>query len=488
MIVRRQVGLQRAQDRLWEAANLDTLTRLLNRNRLNEVVAAIIADPNACQERFAVLLLDLDNFKFINDTLGHEAGDLVLRTAAKRIKRASDGAQLVARLGGDEFALVLRGGSKQLQIDEAAQRILRALQRKIKYRGHSVEVSISVGIACFPDHATTWSGIFRAADLALYSAKRAGRNRAVVYDPAMLVEAEKTFAMLESVRFAIENDRITPYYQPQVATKTGEVVGFEALARIVKEDGRLEMPTEFVSALEDPEVSRAFGMKMMEKVVTDMRLWLAAGLEIKRVAVNASTLELRMDDYAERVIAILQKNEVIPDLFEIEITETAAFDDNIAVIGRNLAALAAHGVSIALDDFGTGFASLTHLKMPSITKVKIDHSFVGSIVGDPESRSIVDAIIRLSQSLGKVVVAEGVENDVQLATIHELDCDIAQGFLFSEPMPADGVGTYLLRHTANLLRHPRIARPRISAPRSGLPTRGRLLTATPAAPMLRQEP
>ena len=451
IVVRHQIGLQRARDKLWEAANFDSLTGLPNRNRLHEVVNAIISDPQNQREPFALLLLDLDNFKFVNDTLGHEAGDLVLRTAAERIQRMARGAHLVARLGGDEFAVLLRGALEEKDIDRIARRVLRALRRKMDYRGQAIEIYASIGVACFPDHATTWGDIFRDADLALYRAKQAGRNRMVVFDPAMLLAAENRFGVLGSVRSALEQDRVVPYYQPEISIESGEIVGFEALARIVREDGSVSVPAEFMSALEDPDVGRAFGLRMIERVSRDLQTWLAAGFDIQRVAVNVSNLELRVDDYSDRVIAKLQERGITFDRFEIEVTETTALDDNIAAIGRNLRSLAARGISIALDDFGTGFASLTHLKSLPIARVKIDRSFVGNIVADPESRSIVDAIVRLSHSLGKSVVVEGVEDEAQLAAIRELKCDIAQGFLFSRPVPAQEVATLLLRNAAQRL-------------------------------------
>jgi diguanylate cyclase (GGDEF)-like protein len=454
IVVRHQIGLQRARDKLWEAANFDSLTGLPNRNRLHELVNAIISDPHSRREPFALLLLDLDNFKFVNDTLGHEAGDLVLRTAAERIQRMSRGAHVVARLGGDEFAVLLRGATELGETDRIARRVLRALRRKMNYRGHAIEIYASIGISYFPDHASTWGDIFRDADLALYRAKQAGRNRTVVFDPTMLLAAENRFGVLRSVRSALDHDRVVPYYQSEISIETGEIVGFEALARIIREDGSVSPPAEFVSALEDPDVGRAFGLRMIERVTRDLQTWLAAGFDIKRVAVNVSNLELRADDYSDRVIAKLKERGITFDRFEIEVTETAAIDDNIVAIGRNLRSLAAHGISIALDDFGTGFASLTHLKSLPITRVKIDRSFVGNIVSDPESRSIVDAIVRLSHSLGKSVVVEGVEDEAQLAATRELKCDIAQGYLFSRPVPAHEVATLLLRNAALRLGRP----------------------------------
>jgi diguanylate cyclase (GGDEF)-like protein len=447
MLVRRQIAMQRARDKLWDAANLDALTRLPNRNRLHDIVNAIVANPHTRDEPFSLLLLDLDNFKFINDTLGHEAGDVVLRIAAKRINRTCRDACLVARLGGDEFAVLLYGLLSGREIEDRAQRILSTLRKKMDYRGQCVELSTSIGIASFPGHAATWSGIFRAADLALYRAKQAGRNRVVVYSPDMLDEAEKRFATLDSVRSAINQNRLVPFYQPKIAIESGDVVGFEAVARIEHDDGRIDVPKDFALALDDPELSRAFGLKIVERVARDMRVWSEAGLDVKSVAVNLSTAELRADDYAERVMTILRAHGIPPKRFEIEVTETAAFDENTASIRLNLGAFAAEGISIALDDFGTGFASLTHLKSLPIAQVKIDRSFVGNILSDTESRAIVDAIVRLSHSLGKSVVAEGVEDQEQLAAISELGCDVAQGFLFSKPVHFNDVAPFLLRYS-----------------------------------------
>jgi diguanylate cyclase (GGDEF)-like protein len=454
MILKRQIGLQRARDKSWQAANLDHLTKLPNRNKLYDDVNLILCGSQSLCEPFALLLLDLDNFKVVNDTLGHEAGDLVLCTTAERIRTMLRGADLVARLGGDEFAVLVRGGLSRPEIDGVGQRILSEMRKTIDYRGQSIEMGVSLGIAFFPDHAATWSNILRSADLALYRAKRDGRNRVVVFEPEMLVETEQKFKVLASVRSAIEGNRIVPFYQPEIVVANGKVAGFEALARIVDSDGSITMPAEFISALEDPEAGRMFGQKMMEAVFRDLQTWLDAGLDVKRVAVNVSNVELRAEDYANRVMAMLRSHRISPGRFEIEITESSALDEKIPAIARNLNALAAQGVSIALDDFGTGYASLTHIKSLPITRVKIDRSFITNITTDTESDSIVDAIVHLSHNLGKSVVAEGVEDHAQLIRLRSLQCDIAQGFLFSKPMPFDEVGAYLLRHIAEAYLSP----------------------------------
>ena len=219
MLVRRHIAMQRALDKLWKSANIDALTKLTNRNHRHKAVDAIVANPCTNYERFALLLFDLDNFKLINDTLGHEAGDVVLRTAAKRIKRTPHDAYFVSRLGGDEFAVVLRNPSTQTAIEDVAQRVLHALRRKGNYRGHGVQLSTSVGVACFPDHSTTWSDIFRAADIALYRAKQAGRNQFVVFKPEMLIEIEEQFGVLEFVGLSIKQDGVKPFYQAKLRSR-----------------------------------------------------------------------------------------------------------------------------------------------------------------------------------------------------------------------------------------------------------------------------
>jgi len=256
---------------------------------------------------------------------------------------------------------------------------------------------------------------------------------------------------LEAVRAAIRRDRIVPYYQPKISVQTREVVGFEAVARIVNDDGSLGTPQDFAFVLDDPEISRTFGLKVVERVAIDMRTWHDAGLEIN-VAVNLSAAELRATDYAESVLTILETHQISVGHFEIEITETAALDDGTEPIKLNLGKFAERGITIALDDFGTGFASLTHLNSLPVSQVKVDRSFVGSILTDAGSWAIVDAIVRLAHGLGKIVVAEGVENEEQLAAIDRIGCDIAQGFLFSKPVHFDEVALFLLQHSVSKAR------------------------------------
>lgn len=429
---------KRAEMKIWEAVNLDPLTRLPNRTHLNEVIEETIARPSA--DPFALLLVDLDNFKFVNDTLGHEAGDLVLRESAERIRRAVGAHDIVARLGGDEFAVLVR----TCEPARAADRVLASLRRTTAYRGHTIEIHASIGFSVYPEHGSTRSELLRCADLALYRAKHIGRNQSVSFDHAMLREAERKFEVLTSVREAVVGNRVVAVYQPQVSVESGETQAFEALARIAHGDGSLRSPTEFCAAFADADIARQLGLQMLAQVACDLSGWLATGLDIKRIAVNASPAELRCRDYVAHVLQTLDAAKIAFHRFEVEVTEAVASEDDVPTIRRNLEVLAANGISLVLDDFGVGSASLMHIERLPVARVKIDRSLVRRLTSAPQSWAIADAIVRLSHGLGKSVVAEGVETDEQFDKVRELGCDLAQGFLLARPLRAADVGAHVL--------------------------------------------
>jgi diguanylate cyclase (GGDEF)-like protein/PAS domain S-box-containing protein len=443
---------KRADLKIWEAANIDLLTGLPNRMQLFDAVDAITDQMASAPGMLALLKIDLDHFKAINDTFSHQAGDLVLRKTAQRLSRIRSGSDLVARLGSDEFAVVLRDFGTEQNVHRIARRVLRSMRRRIPYRGQAIEPHASIGIAFYPQHGTSRDQLFGSADLALAHAKESGRGRTTVFEASMRAAAESRHAAIASVHMAAAQGRIVAVYQPQVLVDNGEVAGFEALVRIEDHDGRLLLPREFSAAFDDAEASCILGNVMIEQVTGDLAEWLAQGLDVKRIAINASNAELRAEHYAERLINILTARNIAFERFEVEVTETAALADNVPAVERNLALLAKCGISIALDDFGTGFASLTHLKSLPITQVKIDRSFIDNIVTDQESRAIVGAIVQLSHSLGKKVIAEGVEDAAQFRHILEFGCDAAQGFGISRPLRADGVGPFLLHHLAHARR------------------------------------
>jgi diguanylate cyclase (GGDEF)-like protein/PAS domain S-box-containing protein len=436
---------KRSETRIWTAAHYDTLTDLPNRSYLAEVLDDMLAAATVSGPPSALLLLDIDNFKVVNDTLGHEAGDLMLRKAAERLQRVRTASDFVARYGGDEFAVLLRDYGSERDLMRIARRLLRTLGRRVIYHGQTVEMHASIGIALAPRHGADRSELMRSADLALYCAKNLGRNRAVMFEPAMLADAERRYRTVSSFRRALDEGRVIAVYQPEIDLASGEIVGFEALARV--DDGELMPPASFAAALSDPESCRLLGRTMLDNASRDLAVWRQGALS-PRVAVNTSSYELTDESYADRLLALLKERRIPFADFELEVTETAMLDDAVPAVAHNLRALSDAGVSIALDDFGTGFASLTHLKSLPITRVKIDRSFIVNIATDSESRSIADTIIRLSHSLGKSVVAEGIEDDEQFAELRRLGCDYGQGFAIARPMRAEDVGTFLLRNLA----------------------------------------
>jgi diguanylate cyclase (GGDEF)-like protein/PAS domain S-box-containing protein len=435
---------KRAETKIWNAAHYDTLTGLPNRTYLVERLDEVLATTTSGRPS-ALFLLDVDNFKGVNDTLGHEAGDLMLRKMAERLQRIRAGTDFVARYGGDEFALILSGYGDERNLMRIARRLLRTLARRVVYRGQTIEMRASIGIALAPRHGTGRTELLRSADLALYRAKKLGRNRAVMFEPIMLASAEHQYRTVSSFRRAAEEGRIVAVYQPEIDLASGRIVGFEALARV--DAGELVPPASFAAALGDAESCRLLGRHMLDQVTRDLARWREAGLSL-RVAINASSFELAEESYAGRVLAFLKERRIPFAHFEVEVTETSVLDDSLPAVATNLRALSAVGVSVALDDFGTGYASLTHLKSLPITRVKIDRSFITNLGIDQESRSIVDTIVRLSHSLGKSVVAEGIENNEQFDQLRALGCDIGQGFAIARPMRAAEVDTFMLRNLA----------------------------------------
>ena len=272
-----------------------------------------------------------------------------------------------------------------------------------------------------------------------------GRNRAVMFEPALLADAERRYRTVASFREAIDDGRLVAVYQPEIDLASGEVVGFEALARI--DNGGLLPPALFADALNDPESCRLLGRHMLEQASRDLSRWHDAGLSV-RVAVNASSFELTDESYAGRLLTLLKERRIPFEDFEVEVTETSVLDDSVPAVAHNLRALSGAGISLALDDFGTGYGSLTHLKSLPIKRVKIDRGFIATMAVDPESRSIVDTIVRLSHSLGKTVVAEGIEKPEQLDELRQLGCDLGQGFAIAHPMRAEDVGAFMLRNLA----------------------------------------
>lgn len=429
---------KRAEQELWWMANHDALTGLVNRVLFQQRLAAAIESAGASGASVSLLLLDLDDFKSVNDTLGHDAGDALLVEAAKRLSAKARDIDTVARLGGDEFALILL----DTDLDEAsrfAQELAEAMSHVIHYAGRAISTKASMGIAGFPAHHGSPIELMKDADIALYRAKAERRGRAVVYTEAARERIEQRVRVLAEVRDGLSADQFRPFYQPQVSLRTGEIVGLEALARWQHPSRGILAPGSFGPAFSDPETTVAMGARMIRHVLGDVRGWLDQGIDCGRVAVNFSSTEFGDPHLAEHILGLLAEFSVPTYKFEVEVTESVFLERSTETALDILRQFARAGVTVALDDFGTGFASLTHLKRFPVHHVKIDQSFIRDLETDREDAAIVSAVINLGQSMGMEVTAEGVETAGQAARLKAMGCDQAQGYFYAKPMIATRV-------------------------------------------------
>ena len=437
-------GRKQAEHEVWEAAHTDALTGIANRalfnRRLDDAVATATADGTSV----GLLLVDLDRFKEINDTLGHDAGDSLLRTVAERLRLQLVAGATVARLGGDEFGVIFPSVSGLAEPQTYAATLLATLEEPLTYGGREVDCSASMGWSVFPDHDEEASALLKNADVALYAAKSAGRGRALAFTPAMRDELARRVNVLRQTKDALVRNAIVPFYQPKISLDTGLVVGFEALLRW--SDGAvLRSPDSIQEAFDDPELSVKLGARMLASTMADMVGWTAAGIPFGHVALNVAISEFQGDCYSERIFAALDGAGLQSNQLEIEVTERVLLDDGTGAIGTALRKLHDAGVLIALDDFGTGYASLTHLTKFPVTWVKIDRSFIANPDENRSSTAIVRAVIALAHNIGIKIVAEGVETEAQLAFLAEAGCDLGQGFLLAKPMSGSRV-PYFLKH------------------------------------------
>jgi diguanylate cyclase (GGDEF)-like protein len=447
------ISMEREQQALHDA-----LTGLANRKRLLARTSEVLGDLQLSDGRVALILLDLDRFKDINDTLGHPVGDRVLQVVAARIEQAVRPGDLVARLGGDEFAVLLLGLDDEITANYVAERIRAALHEPISLEGTLVDLDASLGIALFPDHGDDFDQLHRHADVAMYVAKSSGGGVAV-YDIEKDTNSLARLGVLGELRHAVEFGGLELHYQPKVSLATGEVLGVEALVRWNHPTLGLVMPDDFIPLAEQSGLMPRLTDSLLDQALAQRAAWDADGPGLL-IAVNVSVRDLLDQGFAERVTAALARHQIPPDALMLEITERrllADFDRGAKV----LAELVASGVHISLDDFGTGYSSLTLLKQLPVCEVKIDQSFVSRIADSEADATIVGSIVELAHALDLTVVAEGVETTEVLQRLVALGCDQAQGWLVGMPMDAATASAWIRRH-----RH---AADRLVVPRQGDP-------------------
>lgn len=423
---------KRAEERVRHLAHHDQLTGLPNRVLLHDRLQQALGLARPAGSRLGLLLLDLDHFKDVNDTLGHPAGDGLLRAATERFKQAIRSGDMLARLGGDEFAVVQPGLAGGEGAAALAQRLIDTLARPFVLEAQEVCVSASIGIALSEGGPDQADELIRKADLALYKAKREGRGRFSCFEPSMNTEAQTRGRLDRELRAALDRGEFVLHYQPQVDLRTGCVDSVEALVRWRHPERRLVPPGEFIPAAEASGLIRPLGAWVLGEACRQARAWQDEGLELVMM-VNLSPAQLRHDGLLHEIDGALCASGLDPRWLELEITENLFMERFEGTTDRTLHGLAARGIRLALDDFGTGYSSLASLKLLPVTKIKIDRSFMRDIGRDPEDEAVVRAMVSLGHALGKRVVAEGVEHEVQLAFLHRVGCDAAQGFLFARP-------------------------------------------------------
>jgi len=431
-----------AQDRINWIATHDSITGLPNRHAFQIELDASVERAREKGEALNLILIDLDNFKYVNDTLGHEAGDATLSAFADRLSKVIPSSATAARFGGDEFAVIVPRPATEASVDVSAA-IQKALQAPFAIAGRSIILRTSIGVSIFPAHGEVASDLVKNADMALYSAKALGRSNVRTFEPSLRSVLQREVLMLSQARAAVSNGWIEPHYQPKIELGTGQVVGFEALLRWRHPATGLQPPTSIASAFDDAELSGMIGEAMIETVLQDLRRWQASGVPVSKIAINASAAEFADRGYAEHLLSRLAVHGIDPSAIEVEITETALLSDRVDIVLSELMALRDAGVTVALDDFGTGFSSLSHLRQFPVDKLKVDRSFVAGIGENEGDGAIVEAVVRLGRALGMEIIAEGVEKREQAEFLTTIGCQTAQGFFYSPALPAEDVAAFI---------------------------------------------
>jgi diguanylate cyclase (GGDEF)-like protein len=420
---------------LHHLAHHDPLTQLPNRRQLSTRLGGALSRASLTGQRLALLFLDVDNFKSINDTLGHSFGDRVLQGIAERLHRTVGERGLLARLGGDEFTILLEEVRSVEEVETKSAQIVAAFQQPLSIDGRVLTTSASVGASLFPDHADTADGLLRAADVALFSAKELGRNRFALYRPALYDAAAQRFRLEQSLRRAVEAGDLILMFQPQVALHTFEVTGLEALLRWRKPDGRVATATEFIHIAEKTGLIHELTEWVLRSATSTAAAWRAQGWHRACVAINVSPPQFFESDFVDNIAKALEITGLPASALELELTETV-FQTGPHTI-ESLRRLREMGVSIALDDFGIGYSSLTSLEQLPISRVKLDRLLVEGVDSNPRSAAIVRSIVALCHGLGLQVVAEGVERPAQLEFLSHCGPLGVQGYLLAYPVEAD---------------------------------------------------
>ena len=426
-------SLRQANSNLEKIANHDALTGLPNRLVFEDKLVAAVVRSDQSQARLAVLFVDLDGFKPINDSYGHSSGDAVLRQVGDRLRRLSRSADTMARVGGDEFLMLLEGDVDEQSAAQVASRMLGELSQPYSIGSREIVISCSIGIVFYPNGGAQTKLIARA-DAAMYAAKRSGGACYCFFEPSMEADAHEQLDLQRDLRLALEKSELELFYQPKIDARSGKVTAAEALLRWKHPSKGMIGPATFIPVAERFGLIGVLGNWVIEDACRQARAWRDKGLRM-RVAINLSAFQMRQDDLVDRITTALARHRIDPSLLTCEITESVAMEDTRAT-QTTFQRLGDAGVHLSIDDFGTGYSSLSYLRRLPAEELKIDRSFVMDIDTSADARAVVDAVIRLAHALGLKVVAEGVETESQRDLLVKMGCDELQGFLFAKPMSA----------------------------------------------------
>ena len=422
----------------------DPLTELPNRLIARSEMAAAMQVADRSEGKAALLFIDVDNFKRVNDSLGHAVGDRLLQTLVERLNSCMRGGDALSRISGDEFLIVTRGIHSPDVIAGIAERIRNSLSSPLIVDEREIATTVSIGAAVYPDDGLSFDELHRHADMAMYCAKKEGRDTFRIYTRSMEDDSREYMLTVNSLRRALERGEFVLHYQPQFHLKTGDVQAVEALIRWNHPELGMVPPSKFIPIAEDNGMIIEIGKWVIREACRQAASWRANGLSELRVCTNVSALQLRLGEFENLISSALQDSGISPHLLEIELTESVLIHHNNNV-GMLLKILKQIGVRVALDDFGTGYSNFTYLRHFNLDRLKIDQSFIRHVTSSKNDVAIIRSIVQLAKNFGLETVAEGVENDESLRVVRRTGCDLAQGFLLARPMPAQAVSDFILK-------------------------------------------
>ncbi|MYM23708.1 EAL domain-containing protein [Duganella sp. FT135W] len=450
---------KRSEEQIRRLAYCDSLTGIPNRQAFLETLEAELVRSRKANKKFAVLFMDLDAFKRINDTLGHDVGDHLLKAVSERLRETTRPGDLVsrteaatnlARLGGDEFTILIPDLERVENALNVAHRVKEAMRRPFLLEAHEIFVTASIGISLYPEDGEDCNSLLKYADTAMYHAKNCGKNNAKLYSSSLTMQIMSHVKLEVGLRKALQNDELYLLYQPQIDVRSSRIVGFEALVRWRHPERGVISPTEFIPLAEETGLIVPIGEWVLRAACQQATTWQLAGKPPVRVAVNLSAKQFNDENLTQSVLSALHDTGLPPELLELELTESTLMDDARATM-VTLEQLRGIGVYLSIDDFGTGYSSMNYLKRFDVRALKIDKSFISGLPMDSENAAITHAIIAMAHGLKMAVVAEGVETDAQLVLLEQYGCDMVQGYYLGHPSPPDAIHRMLANQA---LQHP----------------------------------